>query len=80
MLELNWNIPLLESSVLLQDNFINVALLNAVLDSVATNYKKSCGKSALSVATMKNAFWNTHLIGATKEETLPNFKLELSIF
>lgn len=80
LLEFNQNIPLLKNSVLLQDNFINIALLNAVLDSVATNCKKSCDESALSVATMKDAFWNTPLIRATKEETLPNFKLKLSIF
>lgn len=70
LLELDQNIPLLKNSVLLQDNLISVALLNAVLDSVATNCKKSCSKSALFIATMKDAFWNTHLIGATKEETL----------
>lgn len=69
LLELHQNTPLLRSSVLLQDNLISVALLNAVLDSVATICKKSC-KSALSIATMRDAFWNIHLIGATEEETL----------
>jgi len=57
------------------------------MDSAGTNYNKRVVVSLYSLllargAGRKDAFWNSHLIGATKERRLgpTYFRLELSNF